>query len=242
MHPNPYTCTSTLPVWAVHVIPVCASKKRPIITSQQDADAYLCPVSHYFPLIYIGLLCNRHCVSWERALTNTGRNTQTSSDRERGGTQRGEENWFIITSPRFDLLLSRLLGADKGGGVLVNKTYRDRNRGGVRHICPEPIAHPTPTQFHYSLIRPPAVIKLSLSPSIPPNDGSMAALLHHAGLHLHRACMTSAPERASVRTVLTRHVSVGLLPPPSFNMCRHVCICTESVHSCWSAIRCCKAC
>lgn len=51
------------------------------------------PFSHYFPLIYIGLLCNRHSVSWERALTNTAGEKYTNKlgERERGETKRGGE-------------------------------------------------------------------------------------------------------------------------------------------------------
>lgn len=78
------------------------------------------------------------------------------------------------------------LSAEKGVGGQVNKTYKDRNRVRARHICSKPIARPTPTQFHYSLIRPTTMIKLSFSPCILQMTGPLLCfqeILHYAGLH-----------------------------------------------------------
>lgn len=52
------------------------------------------PLSHYFPLIYIGLLCNRHlCVMGESANKHCQGEThkQPWRERERGETKRGGE-------------------------------------------------------------------------------------------------------------------------------------------------------
>lgn len=195
--------------------------------SQQDGNAYLCPTFSLFSInlhrakgFVIDILCHGRGL-----LTNTAKERYTNNlgERKRGGGRRGEtKRGGELVYHRFPSFWSLIeqkmcanLSAEKGRGGQVNKTHKDRNRERVRHICPKPIAHSTPTQFHYCLIRPTTMIKLSFYPCILQMTGTLLCfqeLLHYAGLHLH-CTILSAPGRASVTTILTCCVRAGLLLP-----------------------------